>query len=199
MKVRFLILGFIVLITNDLISQEKDSLRIIQINSLISLIPDDIRTNDNYSNIQASGLINKKIFGLFKKQIGSVSSEIIYHDTLIYRISNIYEYKKDNKRLIETFNYSDNKLIRYEKELTIQTDSDSTSILKQKILAYFDNNRLIKHFDTINDNFIFDKSEQIKVTGMASIEIYNTLESLRVLNNYAPGTPEIRLRKQINE
>jgi hypothetical protein len=182
-----------------LICQDTDSSRVFQIDSLISLISVDTKTNDKYSNIQESGLIHKKILGVFKKQIGSVSSEIIYHDTLIYCISNIYQYKKDNKRLTEIFHYSDNKLVRYKKELTIQPDSDKAEILKHQILAYFDNYRLIRHFDTINDNFIFNISEQIKVTGLASIEIYNTLESLKVLNNYAPGTPDIKLRKHINE
>ena len=199
MIVRYLIILFITLFSNDLNCQNLDSLRIVQIDSLISLVPDVTMKNDNYSNIQESGLIYKKVLGVFKKRIGSVSTEIIFNDTLIYRILNIYQYKKDNERMIEIFNYSDNKLIRYEKELTIQKDLDTTSILKHKILAYFDNYRLIKHFDTIHDNFIFDKSEQIKVTGLASIEIYNTLESLRVLNKYAPGIPEIRLRKHINE
>ena len=169
MKVRYLIILLISLISNDVICQDLDSLRIVQIDSLISFIPEETKKNENYSNIQESGLIHKKILGVFKKRIGSVSTEIIYHDTIIYRILNIYQYKKDNKRMIEIFNYSDNKLIRYEKELTIQMDSDTLSILKQKILAYFDSYRLIKHSKTINDNFIFDKSEQIKVTGMASI------------------------------
>ena len=186
MKVRYLIILFITLFSNDLICQNLDSLRIVQIDSLISLVPNVTMKNDNYSNIQESGLIHKKVLRVFKKQIGSVSTEIIFHDTLIYRILNIYEYKKDNKRKIEIFNYSDNKLIHYEKEHTIQMDSDTTSILKHKILAYFDNYRLIKHFETINDNYKFDKSEQIKVSSMANIEIYNRLESLKVLYNYEP-------------
>src|SRR5690554_491875 len=125
MKVRYLIILLITLISNDLICQNLDSLRIVQIDSLISLVPDVTKKNDNYSNIQESGLIYKKILGVFKKQIGSVSTEIIYHDTLIYRVLSIYEHKKDNIRMIEIFNYSDNKLICYEKVHTIQMDSDA--------------------------------------------------------------------------
>ena len=199
MTLRNLIIILVLLISFQLNGQNSDSLIVNRIDSLISLIPLDNIKSDYFITIQESGRINKKVLGLFKKQIGSISSDIIYHDTLIYSIENVYRYKNDNKILSETFYFKNNFLIKYIKRLSFNPKLDKDEILKHEIYAYFDKFRLIKLTETINDNYVFDYSEQLKVIGIANTEIIITLKSIRQLNNYAPGSPDIRLRKEINE
>jgi hypothetical protein len=90
-------------------------------------------------------------------------------------------------------------LIKYIKRLSVNPDLNSNDILKHKIIAYFNKNKLIKLTEKINDDYKFDLSEQLKIKGIANTEIIINLESLKQLNNYAPGTPDIRIRREINE
>lgn len=199
MTLRTILMFFVLLISFHVNGQISDSLMVNQIDSLVSLIPSNNVKNDFYHIIQASGRIDKKVMGLFKKQIGCLSSDVIYHDTLIYSIENVYSYKKDNKTLSETFYYMDNRLIKYIKQLSINPDLNPDVILKHKIIAYFNKNKLIKLTEKINDDYKFDLSEQLNIKRIATTEININLESLKQLNNYAPGTPDIRIRREINE
>jgi hypothetical protein len=83
MTLRAILMFFVLLISFHVNGQISDSLMVNQIDSLVSLIPSSNVKNDFYHIIQASGRIDKKVIGLFKKQIGSLSSDVIYHDTLI--------------------------------------------------------------------------------------------------------------------
>jgi hypothetical protein len=199
MTLKTIFIFVVLLISFHINGQNSDSLMVNQIDSLISLIPSNNSRNNFYNIIQASGRIDKKILGLFKKRIGSLSSDVIYHDTLIYSIENIYSYTKDNKTLSETFYYMDNKLIKYIKRLSDNPDLKPDDLLKHKIIAYFNKNKLIELTEKINDDYTFDLSEQLKIIGIANTEIIINLESLKQLNNYAPGTPDIKIRREINE
>jgi len=139
MKNRYFAITLVALLTSNLYGQNTTASRLSQIDSLISLIPSDVRNNDYFSDIQSSGLIHKRILGMFRKQIGSVSSETIYSDTLVYSSSNYYRYKKDSKIIIEDFYYQNNHLIRYNKELSVKRKTDENRTILHKIVAYFDN------------------------------------------------------------
>lgn len=199
MILRNIIIILVLSISYHVNGQNSDSLIVNRIDSRISLIPIDSIKSDYFITIQENGRIDKRVLGLFRKQIGRISSDIIYHDTLIYSIANVYRYKRDNKILSETFYYKENLLITYVKRLSINPELDKEAILKHEIYAYFDKNRLIKLTETINDNYVFDFSEQLKVTGIANAEIIITLKSIKQLNNYAPGPSDVRLRRDINE
>ena len=193
MTLKAILLFFILLISSHVNGQISDSLMVNQIDSLVSLIPSNNVNNDFYHIIQASGRIDKKVIGLFKKQIGSLNSDVIYHDTLIYSIENVYSYSKDNKTLSETFYYKDNTLIKYIKRLSVNPDLNPDDILKHEIIAYFNKNKLIKLTEKINDDYKFDLSEQLMIKGIANAEIIINLESLKQLNNYVP---DIRIRRE---
>jgi hypothetical protein len=201
MKLRFTIIFIMILTAINCKAQQIDSIKIKQIDSLISLIPQNPIDNDYYIPIKACGSIDKKILGIFKKQVGIFSSTTIYHDTIVFWTSNVYQYKKDFQILIEDFYYNNDRLIKYSKYLTINPDNKQ-KILKQRIVAYFDNKQLIHLNDSINDNFKYNDSEILKTISKSDIELETNKESIKFMNNTkvkcAPIDNGLNIKRQIN-
>lgn len=201
MKLRFTIIFIMVLSVLNSKAQLKDSIKIKQIDSLISLIPQNPIDNDYYISIKACGSIDKKILWIIKKQVGIFTSTTIYHDTIVFWTSNIYQYKKDFQILIEDFYYNNDRLVKYSKYLSINPDNKQ-KILKQKIVAYFDNNQLIHLNDSINDNFKYNNSEIIKTISKAVDELEINKSSIKYMDSSkakcAPIDNGLNIRRQIN-
>ena len=180
--------------TIGLYCQELDSNQIQKIDFLVLAIPESTVNNTDFNIIQESGLIHKKVLGIFKKRTGSVSTEVIFHDTLIYKVDNSYLYI-NGKETRDIFYYTNNKLIKYENSTYLKSKDSSEKVLQHNVFAYFKNNELIHKKVTSIDEYNFNQSEQIKVTGMAAIEVYRLLQGFEALKNYAPGEVEIKIRR----
>jgi hypothetical protein len=181
-------------------AQGFDIIKANNIDSLINLIPQNPIENDYYNTIKTSGPIDKKILGIFKKQIGWFYSTAIYHDTIVFWISNVYQYKKDFQVLIVDFYYKKDMLIKYKKYLAIHPDNKQ-KLIRQKIEAYFDKNRLICLRDTINDKFKFNDSEIIMILSMSDIELKTNIESIKIQNGckdkFIPFEGGLKIRRTI--
>src|SRR5690606_538047 len=114
--------------------QETDLIKLKTIDSLVSIIPEKPNKEDSFEIIQSSGLITKKKFLFFKKQVGN------FHENVIYKNGTIYLIKKftnlENTSTAEYYYYNNDKLIYYIKKLE-KFDEDNL-ISKNKIFAYFD-------------------------------------------------------------
>ena len=131
------------------------------------MISGDIKNGDYYTAAWSYDFLYKKYFGLFKRQIGAYSLRIIHHDSLIFSANRIYRYTNNNETN-EFFYFTDNRLIKYEKKMLDGCDSSMNNNLHHSIVAYFDNNRIIKQ---INDNYSFDTLEQQKICKIPMTEI----------------------------
>jgi len=131
--------------------QESDSLKINRIDSQISVIPENPTKEDTFEIIQSSGLISKKKFLLFKKQIGSFHENVVYENREIHLIK-IYTNLPDVS-IIEYYYYNNDELIHYLKktEKFLKNNQSTKNITS----AYFDNKRLI----TVTENVDFDVNE----------------------------------------
>ena len=103
-------------ISISVIGQNSKNLRVVEIDSLISLIPINPAKNDEFSQIQSSGLISKKSWIFFNKTIGSFNQDVIYKDNLLYLIKIYTENKND--AINEFYYYENGKLIKYKKKLS---------------------------------------------------------------------------------
>lgn len=168
--------------TTRVFGQNADTTKVIQIDSLVSLIPENVSNDSYFYNIQASGSIYKKFLGLFKLHKGGYSSCTIFHDSIIFSVENIYQYNKENKVLVETFYYYENVLAKYENRLSTKSDSANSVVLKHFISAYFDKNRLIKKVEIINDQYRFDNAVQLKIYEKATAEVLDWETTMKELN-----------------
>ena len=179
MKKSCLYILIFLLFSIKLIGQNVKLIRIQQIDSLVSLIPENVSDNEYYSFVQSNEILYKKVFNLFKKQIGEISSFVVYHDTLLYSISNIYHLEKGNRIKKHIFYYENNELVKFLLEQTINIENDNNEELEHKIIAYYDNFDVLKFIATINDNFVFDKNAQDTYASMGDIEHYVQLELIK--------------------
>src|SRR5690606_13448177 len=131
--------------------QVTDLIKLKTIDSLVSIIRDKPNKEDCFEISKCSGLITKKKFLFFKKQVGN------FHENVIYKNGTIYLIKKftnlENTSTAEYYYYNNDKLIYYIKKLE-KFDEDNL-ISKNKIFAYFDSKKLIK----ITGNLDFDRNE----------------------------------------
>ncbi|EDM42846.1 hypothetical protein SCB49_14725 [unidentified eubacterium SCB49] len=127
----------IFLISISVIGQNSENTRVVEIDSLISLIPINPDKNDEFNQIQSSGLISKKSWIFFNKTIGSFHEDVIYKDKSIYLIKKYTEYKSEVYE--EYFYYENDKLIKYVKKLWISQDETDNEINS----AYFENNNIV--------------------------------------------------------
>ncbi len=175
-------------------SQDLDSIKIQKIDSLVLAIPESTVNNPDFNIIQESGLIHKKVLGIFKKQTGSVSTDVIFHDTLIYKVDNSYKYI-NGRETRDIFYYTNNKLIKFENSTYQKSNDSSNKVLQHSVSAYFMNNELVHKKVVSIDEYDFNQSEQLKITVMSAIEVYRLLQGFEALKNYAPGEVEIKIRR----
>jgi hypothetical protein len=174
MSAKLIITAVFCIIQVCVIGQKKESSYIQHIDSLIL-------SKKNYTDIQSSGIIHKRILGIIKKRVGSLSKEVLLNDTLIYSITNIYHYEKGEELVEKSFYYHNNKLIKYENRLIKKANANNGDILIHEVIVYFKNNEIAGTIFEIKDNYVFDKSEQDKVIANASSSIERELGSLREL------------------
>lgn len=178
-------IGFIILcfVASENLYSQNTEVRIVEIDSLISLIPEETHSSEYYSNLDASGVIQKKILKIFKKRIGSVTHYTVFHDTLIFEISNYYWYEKDDQMIVENYYYDDNELIRYNEISRIQiSDSLKTDTLRQ-IDLYFDQQKIISKNIVIKDEFGLADSLQTKIIRKSKAELVDDLDYLKLQRN----------------
>lgn len=180
MKISIIFILLFCLISIKIDAQDLKSENIDHKDSLISVIPKRTHNEPNYSYLQSSGLIHKKVLGLFKKRAGSFSSTVVHYDTLIYSVSNVYQYKKRNQVIVETFYFDENSLIKYYKRKLV--NSDGRKVLQHEITAYYDDFEVIEKSEIINDNYKFNASELLKVKSVADIEVHRHIEFMKARN-----------------
>ncbi|MDF1550670.1 MAG: hypothetical protein P1P88_22805 [Bacteroidales bacterium] len=166
----------------NIYSQNFDAAKVKQIDLLVSQLSDSAKRNNYFEKIDASGLIHEKSFIVFKKLIGSFSTEVFYQDTSIYAIENITNYIKDDEIVIENYYFDHNSLIKYELKTTKTKNTDNNEVLQHHILAYFSNDNLVGLTQVINDDYVFDVKEQkrVKARAKSDNEGYASLINLRI-------------------
>lgn len=179
---RYLLTIYLFLLYGNLHPQNFDAAKVKQIDSLVSELSDTVKSTNNFEHIDASGLIHEKSFIVFKKLIGSFSTEVFYQDTSIYAIENITNYIKDDEIVIENYYFDHNSLIKYELKTTKTKKSDEDEMLQHHILAYFSNDKLVGLTQVINDNYVFDFKEQkrVKARAKSDNEGYASFINLRI-------------------
>ncbi|MBN2755595.1 MAG: hypothetical protein JXR51_00375 [Bacteroidales bacterium] len=80
----------IILLSINLVAQITDSLTVNQIDDFIF----EQENIADLKNLHEDGILQKKRFLGFKKVTGSFYTNIIYSDTIIFSIENVYSHKK---------------------------------------------------------------------------------------------------------
>ncbi|MEM6299102.1 MAG: hypothetical protein AAF740_10490 [Bacteroidota bacterium] len=149
----------ILLISFQVHGQKQDSVLIHQFDSLISKVETQAEKNEHFHTTQASGSMCKKVLGIFNRSIGGFHHDVIYHDTLVYKIENVHSYTKEKRMLVETFYYQENQLIKYVETKKLDIEEAKSYSLEHEIIAYFDGDKLIKLSKIVNDDFEFSSME----------------------------------------
>lgn len=121
-------------ISANVYCQDSENLRFNQIDSLIASIPEKPNGNNQYKQIQSSGLIYKKTFIFFKKSVGSFHENILYKDKSIRSIR--INKNLRNKNSMEYFYYDRVQLIKYVKKTESPKNNSSISF-------YWENGKII--------------------------------------------------------
>ena len=145
------IIFLLILWTSFSFGQNIESKKISEVDSICSNI--NCLKKSEYKTFQSSGLINKKIFFFFKKNIGSFNEDVIYIGNEILKIT--YVEFLNGKVKNERYYFSKNKLIKYE----IRT-FDEKELRKSEInaKAYYDNDKLLKFWSDKDTAFDFLKT-----------------------------------------
>jgi len=146
----------------NLTAQESDSILVSNIEKTV----EDIDSNPNFLRLHEDGVFSKKRFLFFKRRTGSFYSNIVYADSLVLSTENVYSYFKTGKVRTEKFYFKGNKLIKYFKNLSTNQEKPA-----HRIIAYFNNDRLIKVEKEINDDYVFDLEKQSYIIDKAKKEI----------------------------
>ena len=131
--------------------QETDLEKIVIIDSLISVIPENPSKDSSFKIIQSSGLIWKRSLLFFKKQIGGFHEIVIYKEGNIYLVKIIEKIK--NTSTVQNYYFNHNQLIRYNERR--ERLEKKELIIDNEISAYFDSDRPI--VITGNENLIVDE------------------------------------------
>ncbi|MHC1704998.1 MAG: hypothetical protein AB9846_13900 [Tenuifilaceae bacterium] len=179
---RYLILVLFLLQTLFIPAQTKESLRIAQIDSLISFYSNEMENNKSWKTINSDGIVEKKIFLFIKKRIGGFASTSFSKDTFVYVIKHNLGYIKDNITIKTTYFYENNKLVKYHSVETRNEkdiDKDSAKVF-YAINAYFANSRLIEKIEVekikTKQRIEFNPKNAL---GMAKIELDASLDIIR--------------------
>tara|TARA_R110001583_G_scaffold63217_2_gene185288 strand:- start:12191 stop:12724 length:534 start_codon:yes stop_codon:yes gene_type:complete len=154
-----LIFGFVLSI--NLIAQESESLLV----SKIDKIANDIDNNSKYQRLHEDGELTKKKLLFFEKHVGGFYSNVVYSDSLILSTENEFFYTKQSRTKNEKFYFRGHRLIKYTEKVFVN------SILQRSIVAYFDNERLVKVEKEIHDKFLFDLEKQKTIIEKSKSEI----------------------------
>ena len=152
------IIFLLILWTSFSFGQNIESKKISEVDSICDNINNLKKTE--YKTIQGSGLINKKRFFFFDKNIGSFHEDVVCVDKQILKIS--YTEILNGKTKNEIYYFSKNKLIRYELR-TFNKKGESNNDVNSKV--YYDNEKLLKIWNDGETNFDFlqtlEKSKEL--------------------------------------
>ncbi len=132
--------------------QNIESKKISEVDSICSNI--NCLKKSEYKTFQSSGLINKKIFIFFKKNIGSFNEDVRCIGNEILKIT--YVEFLNGKVKNERYYFSKNKLIKYEIRNILMKKELRKSEINAK--AYYDNNKLLKFWSDKDTAFDFLKT-----------------------------------------
>ena len=140
------LLFFFLLISNVLFSQET----IDKVNYIDSIISKNNNT-EKPELTSASGILKKKVLGIFNKKIGGINWTINSIDNKINSIVISKYYPKKEKEIIVKYFYNNALFIKYVSYSIKYSKNNQSDIINKNIL-YFENNNMIKNEGVFNSN-----------------------------------------------